>query len=56
MSRCVASWPAGALFVGVMTLDASGEGVVTLGEAILPAADSVEPMEPPVGLLVTSPC
>ena len=53
MSRCVPSWPAGALLVGVMTLAVAAEGTATLGEAILPAVDFVEPMEQPVGLLVT---
>src|SRR5436853_7228859 len=53
MSRCVPSWPAGALLVGVMTLAVATEGAATLGEAILPAVDFVEPMEQPVGLLVT---
>src|SRR5438309_7112016 len=53
MSRCVASWPARALFVSIPALAAAGEGAATLGEAILPAVDSVEPMEQPVGLLVT---
>src|SRR5882762_1494192 len=52
MSRCVASWPAGALIVGVMTLAAAAEGAAMLGESALPAVDFVEPVEQPVGPLV----
>ena len=53
MSRCVASWPLGVLIVGVMSLVAAAEGAAMLGESVLPAVDSVEPVEQPVGLFVT---
>src|SRR6267142_1675808 len=52
MSRCVASWPVGALIVGVMTLAAAAEGAAMLGESALPAVDFVEPVEQPVGPLM----
>ena len=39
MSRCVASWPAGALFVGITTLAAAAQG----------AGGGMTPMPMPMG-------